>query len=125
MPLGTARQVDSLHELLASADFITIHVPETPETKTMMGDKEFECMKKGSYFINASRGSVVQIPALVRALKRGQLAGAALDVYPKEPAKNGETFTSDLGDWVDELRECENVLMTPHIGLYEVATIWL
>ncbi|CAG8512758.1 7950_t:CDS:2 [Paraglomus brasilianum] len=116
MPLGTARQVDSLHELLASADFITIHVPETPETKTMMGDKEFECMKKGSYFINASRGSVVQIPALVRALKRGQLAGAALDVYPKEPAKNGETFTSDLGDWVDELRECENVLMTPHIG---------
>ncbi|KAJ6179142.1 hypothetical protein N7519_009603 [Penicillium mononematosum] len=91
MSLGTARQVETLDDLLAGADFITCHVPELPETKGMIGQKQFEKMKKGSYLINASRGTVVDIPALIDAMRSGKVAGAALDVYPNEPAGNGST----------------------------------
>lgn len=78
MPLGTAQPVGTLDELLANADFITLHVPETAETKNMIGEHQIKTMKKGSYLINASRGTVVDIPALAAALKSGHLAGAAV-----------------------------------------------
>ncbi|KAI8062442.1 hypothetical protein BC940DRAFT_244513 [Gongronella butleri] len=111
MPLGTAKQVDTLDELLAIADFVSLHVPELEETKNMIGEHEIKTMKKGSYLLNNARGTVVQIPALVNGLQSGHLAGAAIDVYPKEPASNGPHFT----DYPD-LLACPNLIMTPHIG---------
>lgn len=109
LPLGNAQPVDSFEQLLRASDFVSFHVPETPETKGMMGATQFEMMKHGSYLINASRGTVVDIPALAERLKSSHLAGAAIDVFPKEPASNKEAFTS-------ELQELENVVLTPHIG---------
>ncbi|EMC96995.1 hypothetical protein BAUCODRAFT_68610 [Baudoinia panamericana UAMH 10762] len=117
MGLGTATQVHTLEQLLQQADFVTLHVPELPETINLISAKEIEQMKRGAYLLNASRGSVVDIPALVSALQSGKLAGAALDVYPNEPGSNGPTFTSSkLGSWADDLRGVNNVLLTPHIG---------
>ncbi|RHZ52884.1 hypothetical protein Glove_456g12 [Diversispora epigaea] len=116
MPLGSAKQVGSLEELLELSDFITIHVPETEETKNMIGENEINKMKKESYLINASRGTVVHIPALVKSLKSGHLAGAALDVYPREPGSNGPHFDDQLNTWTSELLKCKNVILTPHIG---------
>ncbi|KAF8925200.1 D-3-phosphoglycerate dehydrogenase 2 [Dissophora ornata] len=109
MPLGTSKQVASLDELLEMSDFVTLHVPETEETKNMIGERELNKMKQGSFLINASRGTIVQIPALARALRSGHLGGAAVDVFPKEPAANGKFFES-------ELVGCPNTLLTPHIG---------
>ncbi|CEG66663.1 Putative D-3-phosphoglycerate dehydrogenase [Rhizopus microsporus] len=111
MPLGQAKPVDSLHELLAISDFVTLHVPETEETKNMIGEQELQKMKKGAYLINNARGTVVQIPALVKYLKSGHLGGAAIDVFPKEPASNGPYFNE-----YPELISCPNVILTPHIG---------
>ncbi|KAK4193090.1 hypothetical protein QBC35DRAFT_446915 [Podospora australis] len=116
MAIGTARQVPTLEALLQEADFVSLHVPETPETKNMVSNKQFEQMKNGSYLINASRGTVVDIPALVKAMRAGKVAGAALDVYPNEPAGNGDYFTSDLNHWAEELRTLNNIILTPHIG---------
>ncbi|CAG8578396.1 6515_t:CDS:2 [Ambispora gerdemannii] len=117
MPLGSAKQLSSLHELLERVDFVTIHVPETNETKGMIGDSEIKLMKPGSYLINASRGSVVQIPALIKGLKSKHLSGAALDVFPREPASNeSNAFNSELNEWTKDLLECKNLIMTPHIG---------
>ncbi|OQE36207.1 hypothetical protein PENCOP_c012G02420 [Penicillium coprophilum] len=116
MSLGTARQVATLDELLAEADFITCHVPEIAETKGMIGEPQFEKMKKGSYLINASRGTVVDIPALIDAMRSGKVAGAALDVYPNEPAGNGDYFNSELNSWGADLRSLKNLILTPHIG---------
>ena len=116
MALGTARQVPSLEVLLQRSDFVTLHVPEIPETMKMMGPGQFEQMKNGSYVINASRGSVVDIPALVEAMRAGKIAGAALDVYPSEPAGNGDYFTKDLNSWAEDLRGLKNIILTPHIG---------
>ncbi|GMF99530.1 hypothetical protein B5S30_g4525 [[Candida] boidinii] len=116
MSLGTAKQVSTLDELLSKADFVTLHVPETPETKNMFSTPQFAAMKNGAYLINASRGTVVDIPALVDALKIGKLGGAALDVYPQEPRKNGEFFNNDLNSWTTELTSLKNVILTPHIG---------
>jgi len=116
MALGNTRQVSSLSEVLKRADFITCHVPELPETINMLGAAEFEQMKKGSYVINASRGSVVDIPALVNAMREGKIAGAALDVYPSEPAANGDYFNSSLNTWAEDLRTLKNLILTPHIG---------
>lgn len=116
MAIGTARQVPTLEALLQEADFVSLHVPETPETKNMLSNKQFEQMKNGSYLINASRGTVVDIPALVKAMRAGKVAGAALDVYPNEPAGNGDYFTSDLNHWAEELRTLNNIILTPHIG---------
>lgn len=109
LPLGNASSVGTLGELLGKSDFITLHVPETLQTKDMIGSKELSQMKKGSYLINASRGSVVVIDDLVSALKSKQLAGCAIDVFPIEPASNKEKFKSPL-------QNLPNVILTPHVG---------
>ena len=117
MPLGSARQADSLEELLKEADFVSVHVPELPETRGMIGERELSMMKPGAFLINNARGSVVQIPALVDALSSQRLGGCALDVYPREPAKNGVgNFNDDLNSWASKLQAQSNVIMTPHIG---------
>lgn len=116
MALGTARQVPTLEILLEEADFVTLHVPDLPETRGMISDDQFEHMKEGSYLINASRGSVVDIAALVRAMRSGKVGGAALDVYPNEPAGNGDYFINSLNSWAEDLRGLNNVILTPHIG---------
>lgn len=116
MAMGTARQVPTLEELLRNADFVTLHVPETPETKNMISAMQLGQMKTGSYLINASRGTVVDIPALIKAMRGGKVAGAALDVYPNEPAANGDYFDERLNHWAAELRGLNNVILTPHIG---------
>ena len=116
MALGTAKQTPTLEALLRSADFVTCHVPELSETKNMIGEKELETMKVGSYLINASRGSVVNIPALIEAMRAGKIAGAALDVYPAEPGGNGYYFLNDLNPWAEDLRSLKNIILTPHIG---------
>ncbi|MDC6272006.1 phosphoglycerate dehydrogenase, partial [Acetobacter pasteurianus] len=104
MALGNSKQVDTLDELLKRADFVTLHVPATPETKNLLSAPQFAAMKDGAYVINASRGTVVDIAALVQAMNAGKIAGAALDVYPHEPAKNGEgLFNDDLNGWASEL----------------------
>ena len=110
LPMGNNVAAASLAELLAHADFVSLHVPETPQTKNMIGAPELARMKKGSYLLNASRGTVVVIPALAAALASGQLAGAAIDVYPEEPeANSADGFTSPL-------QGLPNVILTPHIG---------
>ena len=109
LPLGNAESKTTLEEVLAVADFITLHVPETPETKDMIAGKQLKAMKKGAYLINASRGTVVQIQALVDALKSKHIAGCAIDVFPEEPASNKERFLSPL-------QGLSNVILTPHIG---------
>ena len=116
MALGTAKQVAKLDELLHNADFVTCHVPELPETRNMIGATQFEQMKHGSYLINASRGSVIDIPALINASRSGKIAGAALDVYPAEPGGNGDYFHNNLNTWAEDLRSLKNIILTPHIG---------
>ncbi|KAJ7071092.1 hypothetical protein C8F01DRAFT_415075 [Mycena amicta] len=116
MALGSARQVDSLDALLSDADFVTLHVPELPETIKMISEPQLALMKKGSYLINNSRGKVVDIPALVDALKSAHLAGAAIDVFPAEPGSNGAPFDDKLNPWASILRALPNVILTPHIG---------
>ncbi|CUU25133.1 D-3-phosphoglycerate dehydrogenase [Duffyella gerundensis] len=109
LPLGNATQVNQLSELLGMSDIVTLHVPETASTQDMIGEKELAWMKPGALLINASRGTVVDIPALCDALKRKHLAGAAIDVFPTEPATNSDPFTSPLCEF-------DNVILTPHIG---------
>ncbi|KAJ0158604.1 D-3-phosphoglycerate dehydrogenase 1 [Colletotrichum tanaceti] len=116
MALGTSRQVPTLESLLEEADFVTLHVPELPETKNMISTAQLEKMKTGAYLINASRGSVVDIQALINAMRSGKIAGAALDVYPNEPAANGDYFNSSLNSWGEDLRSLNNIILTPHIG---------
>lgn len=111
MPLGNSKSSPDLESLLKKADFVTLHVPQTPETKNMISKKELGLMKKGSYLLNASRGTVVVIPDLIEALKSGHLSGAFLDVYPEEPKDN-----TDSCDLFDELASCPNTILTPHIG---------
>jgi len=109
LPLGNARSMDSLGSLLKESDFVTLHVPETPKTKNMIGASQLKTMRKGSFLINASRGTVVDIEALVASLKSGHVAGTAVDVFPDEPQSNDEKFKS-------ELQGVKNVILTPHIG---------
>ena len=116
MALGSAKQKPTLESLLREADFVTCHVPELPETKDMIGPQQIEQMRDGSYLINASRGSVIDIPALIDGMRAGKIAGAALDVYPSEPAGNGDYFTNDLNPWAEDLRNLKNIILTPHIG---------
>ncbi|KAI0655173.1 hypothetical protein C8Q70DRAFT_1047562 [Cubamyces menziesii] len=116
MPLGSARQVETLAALLSESDFVTLHVPELPETTNMISTEQLAQMKKGAYLINNARGKVVDIPALIDALKSGHLAGAALDVYPSEPGSNGAPFDDQLNSWSSTLRSIPNVILTPHIG---------
>lgn len=116
MAMGTAKQVPTLEALLNASDFVTCHVPELPETKDLIGPTQFDQMKTGSYLINASRGSVIDIPALINAMRNGKLAGAAIDVYPSEPAANGDYFTNSLNAWAEDLRSLKNIILSPHIG---------
>ena len=109
LPLGNAVQLASLGELLQSSDFVTLHVPESPETRNMVSSREISLMKNGSCLLNLSRGSVVDLKAVSDALTSGHLAGAALDVFPREPGSSSEAFEC-------ELRGLENVILTPHIG---------
>ncbi|WP_136247155.1 phosphoglycerate dehydrogenase [Halomonas borealis] len=107
--MGNARQVGSLEELLARADIVSLHVPDLPPTRWMIGEEQLALMKPGGILINASRGSVVVIEALAEALEAGRLHGAAVDVFPVEPKGNNEEFVSPL-------RGLANVILTPHIG---------
>ncbi|SCZ93675.1 BZ3500_MvSof-1268-A1-R1_Chr6-3g08813 [Microbotryum saponariae] len=116
MPLGSAKQVDTLDDLLGAVDFLSLHVPELPETTNLISDAQLNLMKDGAYLLNNARGKVVDIPALVRALQSGKLAGAAIDVFPSEPAANGPNFGDALNTWATELRACPNLILTPHIG---------
>lgn len=109
LPLGNAQNTQTMLELLEISDFVTLHVPETQQTKNMITKAELSRMKKGSYLINASRGTVVVIEDLVEALKTGQLGGCAIDVFPMEPSSNKEKFSSPL-------QGLPNVILTPHIG---------
>lgn len=116
MGLGTAKQVPTLEALLNAADFVTCHVPELPETENLIGEEQFAQMKQGSYLLNNARGSVINIPALIDAMRSGKVAGAALDVYPNEPAANGDYFNNDLNSFTEDLRGLKNLILTPHIG---------
>ncbi|ATH77278.1 phosphoglycerate dehydrogenase [Halomonas sp. NyZ770] len=107
--MGNASQVASLEELLGRSDVVSLHVPDLPSTRWMMGAKEIAAMKDGAILINAARGSVVEIEALADAVKAGKLNGAAIDVFPVEPKGNDEEFQSPL-------RGLHNVILTPHIG---------
>lgn len=109
LPLGNARQIPSLNQLLAEADVVSLHVPETRATQNMIGTTQLAQMKRGSILINASRGTVVDIDALAGALESGQLGGAGIDVFPVEPRSNDDEFVSPL-------RRFDNAFLTPHIG---------
>ena len=109
LPLGNARQVPKLHDLLAQSDIVSLHVPELPSTKWMIGPAEIAAMKQGGILINAARGTVVDIDALAEGIKSEKLWGAAIDVFPVEPGSNNEEFQSPL-------RGLDNVILTPHIG---------
>jgi D-3-phosphoglycerate dehydrogenase len=108
LALGNAQQTGSLQELLESSDVVTLHVPETPQTRHMIGAEEIAQMKPGAKLINASRGTVVDIDALAAALDAKHIDSAAIDVFPKEPKGNDEFFSP--------LRGRDNVILTPHIG---------
>lgn len=109
LSLGNAQQIHSMQELMSLADVVSLHVPENPQTKNMIGETELAYMKKGSILINASRGTVVDIGALAAALKAENIAGAAIDVFPVEPKSNDDEFISPL-------RGLDNVILTPHVG---------
>ncbi|ATC95689.1 phosphoglycerate dehydrogenase [Pseudoalteromonas tunicata] len=109
LSLGNATQVHHLTQLLQTSDVISLHVPETPQTKNLIGAAELEIIKHGAILINASRGTVVDIDALASSLRENKLSGAAIDVFPTEPTSNDEEFISPL-------REFDNVILTPHIG---------
>jgi D-3-phosphoglycerate dehydrogenase len=109
LPMGNNRRAESLEQLLADSDFVTLHVPETPQTKHMIGARELAAMKKGACLLNASRGTVVVIEALAEAIRAGHIGGAAIDVFPEEPEANDQVFSSPL-------QGLPNVFLTPHIG---------
>lgn len=109
LALGNASPAANLSDLLERSDIVSLHVPETPATQNMIGAQELGRMKKGAVFINASRGTVVDIPALAAALKSKHIAGAAVDVFPVEPKGNDDKFVS-------ELVGMDNVILTPHVG---------
>ena len=109
LPMGNNRAVPTLGELLGASDYVVVHVPATPQTKGMIGAAEIAQMRPGACLLNASRGSVVVIDALVDGIKRGHVGGAAIDVYPEEPESNSDDFGTPL-------RNLPNVLLTPHIG---------
>jgi D-3-phosphoglycerate dehydrogenase len=109
LPMGNAVDAKSLKELLKRSDVITLHVPETTQTTNLINKTNLKHFKKGSILINYARGEVVDLDALQMALKNGQLSGAAIDVYPWEPEKNGDKFQTPL-------QNIPNVILTPHIG---------
>jgi D-3-phosphoglycerate dehydrogenase / 2-oxoglutarate reductase len=106
---GNVEPAASLADLLARADVVSLHLPDTPETRGIIGAAEIRAMKPGGYLINNARGSLVDIEALAAALREGHLRGAAVDVFPVEPSSNSEVFESPL-------RGLDNVILTPHVG---------
>jgi D-3-phosphoglycerate dehydrogenase len=108
LALGNATKMDELSDLLEISDVVTLHIDDNPVNKNFFGEKEIAQMKDGAHFVNLARGFVVDIAALVAALKSGKLAGAAVDVYPEEPSKNG--------DFITDLKGLPNVILTPHVG---------
>jgi D-3-phosphoglycerate dehydrogenase len=109
LPLGNAESRKSLKDIVSQADIVTLHVPETHQTKNLINKTVIKQFKKGGILINYARGEVVDLDALKVALQEGQLSGAAIDVFPWEPEKNGDVFTSPL-------QNIPNVLLTPHVG---------
>ncbi|HEY2866029.1 MAG TPA: phosphoglycerate dehydrogenase [Pyrinomonadaceae bacterium] len=109
LPHGNAKQVRELKELLSNSNIVTLHVPATPSTRKMINAEVLRSFRKGSYLLNYSRGDVVDLMALKKVLDSGKIAGAALDVFPHEPEKQGDKFESDFQDM-------PNVILTPHIG---------
>ncbi len=109
LPLGNAVAKNSLKELVSGSDIVTIHVPDTDQTKMMINKQVIKQFKKGAILLNYARGEVVDLDALSKALAEGHIAGAGVDVYPVEPEKNGDKFTTSL-------QNLSNVLLTPHIG---------
>ena len=109
LPLGNAKQIPTMRELLAISDIVSMHVPENPTTIKMISQPEIDMMKTGAILLNASRGSVIDIEALTQALETNKLSGAAIDVFPTEPATNNDPFESPLCKF-------DNVIITPHIG---------
>ena len=109
LPLGNASSCKSLKELLSSSDIVSLHVPETAQTKNLINKTNIKHFKKGAILINYARGEVVDLTALAKALKDGDLGGAAIDVFPWEPEKNGDRFETPL-------QGLSNVILTPHIG---------
>ncbi|HRP33349.1 MAG TPA: phosphoglycerate dehydrogenase [Agriterribacter sp.] len=109
LPLGNAQPRKSMKEVLQESDIVTLHVPETAQTKNLISESVFKHFKKGAILINYARGQVVDLDALSRSLQSKQLSGAAIDVFPVEPEKNGDTF-------VTPLQKLSNVILTPHIG---------
>jgi D-3-phosphoglycerate dehydrogenase / 2-oxoglutarate reductase len=109
LPLGNAKQVSSMKELLAISDIVSMHVPENSTTIKMISDSEIDAMKQGAILINASRGKVIDLDALTHALQTDKISGAAIDVFPTEPASNNDPFESPLCQF-------DNVIITPHIG---------
>jgi len=109
LALGNAQSLPSLQAVLEKSDVVSLHVPDTDRTRNMIGAKEIAQMRKGATLINNSRGKVVDLQALAAALRSGHLSGAAADVFPEEPAENGEGFRTPLAG-------LPNVILTPHIG---------
>lgn len=109
MPLGNAEDKKSLKEVIAAADIVTLHVPDLPTTKNLINKSTLKNFKKGAILINYARGEVIDLPELRKALLEGHLGGAAIDVYPEEPEKNGDRFSTPL-------QGLSNVILTPHIG---------
>jgi D-3-phosphoglycerate dehydrogenase len=109
LPLGNATACKSLKDVVSQADVVSLHVPETAQTKNLINKNNLKYFKKGSILINYARGEVVDLPALAKALQNGDLSGAAIDVYPWEPEKNGDKFETPL-------QGLPNVILTPHIG---------
>jgi D-3-phosphoglycerate dehydrogenase len=109
LPLGNAVAKKSLKEVLNQADIITLHVPETAQTKNLINKANLKYFKKGGILINYARGEVVDLDSLAKAITEGSISGAAIDVYPWEPEKNGDTFQTPL-------QNLPNVILTPHIG---------
>lgn len=109
LPLGNATPCDSLEQLLSTSDVVTLHVPDTQGTRGLIGAEQLIQMKHGAYLINNARGSIVDLDALRSAIESGALAGAAVDVFPEEPARSGEAFSSPL-------QGLDNVILTPHVG---------
>ena len=109
LPLGNAKQVKSLRDLLKKSDIVTLHVPSTPETKNMFDAKTLNELKKGAIFVNYSRGDVVDLDALKKHIESEKISGVAIDVFPQEPKKKGDEFETVL-------QNLPNVILTPHIG---------
>lgn len=109
LPLGNAEDAKSLKDVVSRADVVTLHIPETSQTKNLINKSNLKFFKKGSVIINYARGEVIELEALAKSIEENHIGGAAVDVFPNEPEKNGDSFKTPL-------QNCSNVILTPHIG---------